>query len=166
MKNMSSTGVTYYDEELKHLFRLLKALPHDIPSGNAHDFISYIPDPEGAKDFGSVQSVVSHSLEVSFGPSRDGVDITAPFFRDLLADSPVQGADAIRSPADCRNVITMTHESEAHEVTCSIHADVIVFSTARGPPSTTQWAFAASGKPRAAVGVWGGKPQPSGPAPE
>jgi phage baseplate assembly protein gpV len=32
--------------------------------------------------------------------SRDGVDITAPFFRDLLADSPVQGADAIRSLAD------------------------------------------------------------------
>jgi hypothetical protein len=31
-----------------------------IPSGNAHDFIGYIPDPEEAKDFGSVQSVVSH----------------------------------------------------------------------------------------------------------
>ncbi|KAK7034172.1 hypothetical protein R3P38DRAFT_2772273 [Favolaschia claudopus] len=31
--------------------------------------------------------------------------------------------------------------------------------------STTQWASAASGKLRAAVGVWGGKPQPSGPAP-
>ncbi|KAK7039664.1 hypothetical protein R3P38DRAFT_2769796 [Favolaschia claudopus] len=41
--------------------------------------------------------------------------------------------------------------------------------------STTQWASAASGsttqwaprraQPRAAVGVWGGKPQPSGPAP-
>ncbi|KAJ7899536.1 hypothetical protein B0H14DRAFT_2556604 [Mycena olivaceomarginata] len=88
---MSGTGVTYYDEELKHLFRLLKALPNDIPSGNAHDFIGYIPDPEEAKDFGSVQSVVSHSLEVSFGP---------PATMDLLADSPVQGADAIRSLAD------------------------------------------------------------------
>jgi hypothetical protein len=32
--------------------------------------------------------------------SRDGVDITAPFVRDLWADSPVQGADAIRSLAD------------------------------------------------------------------
>ncbi|KAJ7508054.1 hypothetical protein B0H11DRAFT_1902365 [Mycena galericulata] len=28
---------------------------------------------------------------------RDGVDITLPFFRDLLADKPVDGADAIRS---------------------------------------------------------------------
>ncbi|KAJ7353045.1 hypothetical protein DFH08DRAFT_804628 [Mycena albidolilacea] len=67
MKNMSGTGVAYYDEELKYLFRLLKALPDDIPSGNAHDFIGYIPE---AKDFGSVQN------------------------------SPVRGADAIRSLAD------------------------------------------------------------------
>jgi hypothetical protein len=117
---MSGTGVTYYDEKFKHLFRLLKALPDDIPSGNTHDFIGYIPDPEETKDFGSVQSVVSHLLGVSFAAdsdptgkvgsvsvavetiatSRDGIDITAPFFRDLLADSPVQGADAIWSLAD------------------------------------------------------------------
>ncbi|KAJ7793736.1 hypothetical protein B0H14DRAFT_2622556 [Mycena olivaceomarginata] len=32
----------------------------------------------------------------------------------------------------------------AHEVTCSIHADVIVFSAAREPPSLAQWASAAS----------------------
>ncbi|KAJ7794459.1 hypothetical protein B0H14DRAFT_3496984 [Mycena olivaceomarginata] len=78
---MSGTGVTYYDEELKHLFRLLKALPDDIPSGNAHDFIGYIPDPEEAKDFGSVQSVVSHSLEVSFGSRRTsaGEDVVIQF---------------------------------------------------------------------------------------
>jgi phage baseplate assembly protein gpV len=64
--------------------------------------------------------VVSHSLEVSFAADSDhtgkvvsvsvavetiatscnSVDIIAPFFRDLLADSPVQGADAIRSLAE------------------------------------------------------------------
>jgi phage baseplate assembly protein gpV len=63
--------------------------------------------------------VVSHSLEVSFAADSDhtgkvvsvsvavetiatshnSVDITAPFFREL-ADSPVQGADAIRSVAE------------------------------------------------------------------
>ncbi|KAJ7831587.1 hypothetical protein B0H14DRAFT_3463919 [Mycena olivaceomarginata] len=79
---MSGTGVTYYDEELKHLFRLLKALPDDIPSGDAHNFTGYVPDPEKVKDFGCVKTVVSHSLE------------------DLLADSPVEGADAIRGLAD------------------------------------------------------------------
>ncbi|KAJ6591948.1 hypothetical protein B0H10DRAFT_2442123 [Mycena sp. CBHHK59/15] len=31
---------------------------------------------------------------------RDGVDIRLPFFKDLLADTPVQGATAIRSLAD------------------------------------------------------------------
>ncbi|KAJ6570482.1 hypothetical protein DFH09DRAFT_1080048 [Mycena vulgaris] len=31
---------------------------------------------------------------------RDGVDIWLPFFRDLLADKPIEGADAIRSLAD------------------------------------------------------------------
>ncbi|KAJ6503049.1 hypothetical protein DFH09DRAFT_1441045 [Mycena vulgaris] len=31
---------------------------------------------------------------------RDGVDIRLPFFRDLLADKPIEGADAIRSLAD------------------------------------------------------------------
>ncbi|KAJ6521277.1 hypothetical protein DFH09DRAFT_1097877 [Mycena vulgaris] len=31
---------------------------------------------------------------------RDGVDIRLPFFRDLLADKPIEGADAIQSLAD------------------------------------------------------------------
>lgn len=31
---------------------------------------------------------------------RDGVDITLPFFRDLLSDTPVQGANTIRSLPD------------------------------------------------------------------
>ncbi|KAJ7814344.1 hypothetical protein B0H14DRAFT_2604214 [Mycena olivaceomarginata] len=69
VKNMSGTRVTYYDEELKHLFRLLKALPDNIPSSNAHDFISYIA-------------------------------CTIDTRVDLLAENPVQGADAIRSLAD------------------------------------------------------------------
>jgi hypothetical protein len=44
---------------------------------------------------GEVDSV-SFAAE-TIATSRDGVDITAPFFKDLLADSPVEGADAIRS---------------------------------------------------------------------
>ncbi|KAF8209975.1 hypothetical protein K438DRAFT_1960205 [Mycena galopus ATCC 62051] len=51
-EKMSGTGVTYYDEELKYLFCLLKALPDVIPSGDAYDFTGYVPDPEKVKDFG------------------------------------------------------------------------------------------------------------------
>jgi hypothetical protein len=39
----------------------------------------------------------STTLEVR----RNGVDITLPFFRDLLSEKPVQGADAIHSLAGC-----------------------------------------------------------------
>lgn len=64
---MSGVGVTYYDEQIKYLLRLLKALPETIPTGAVHDFIGYKPDPEKVKDAGCVKSVVSHSLEISFG---------------------------------------------------------------------------------------------------
>ncbi|KAJ6528165.1 hypothetical protein B0H19DRAFT_1274963 [Mycena capillaripes] len=41
----------------------------------------------------SVPSTVSG--EKTFSSYRDGVDITAPFFRDLLADKPIAGADVV-----------------------------------------------------------------------
>ncbi|KAJ6615946.1 hypothetical protein B0H10DRAFT_2219957 [Mycena sp. CBHHK59/15] len=73
---MSGSGVTYYDEELKYLLCLLKALPDDIPIGDAHNFLDYTPNPEKVKDTGCVKSVVSHSLEVSFGARRTGAGET------------------------------------------------------------------------------------------
>jgi hypothetical protein len=39
---MSSSGATYYDEELKYLYPLLKNLPDVILEGNAHDFTNYV----------------------------------------------------------------------------------------------------------------------------
>ncbi|KAJ7089010.1 hypothetical protein C8R44DRAFT_819005 [Mycena epipterygia] len=62
---MSGSG-----EELKRL-HLLKSLPDTIPTGTVHNFADYRPDPEQVKFTGSVQSVVSHSLEVSFGPREE-----------------------------------------------------------------------------------------------
>ncbi|KAJ7847041.1 ribonuclease H-like domain-containing protein [Mycena leptocephala] len=38
--------------------------------------------------------------ETTLAVSRDGVDIRLPFFRDLLSDKPVPGADVIRSLAE------------------------------------------------------------------
>ncbi|KAJ6560539.1 hypothetical protein DFH09DRAFT_1083409 [Mycena vulgaris] len=67
---MSLSGVTYYDKGLKHLVRLLKALPESIPIGEAHNFMDYVPDPKKVADTGRVKSVASHSLEVSFGARR------------------------------------------------------------------------------------------------
>ncbi|KAF8199414.1 hypothetical protein K438DRAFT_1759304 [Mycena galopus ATCC 62051] len=47
---------------------------------------------------GEVDSIFAATETIA--TSRDGVDITVPFFKDLLANSPVEGADAIRSLAD------------------------------------------------------------------
>ncbi|KAJ7811008.1 hypothetical protein B0H14DRAFT_3480115 [Mycena olivaceomarginata] len=49
---MSGSGVTYYNEELKMLLRLLKALPDTIPEGDLHDFRYYVLDPIKMKDIG------------------------------------------------------------------------------------------------------------------
>jgi hypothetical protein len=68
---MSGSGATYYDEELKLLLRLLQKLPATIPVGNSHQFIGYVPDPVKVKDTGCVRTVVSHALEVSFGPRKE-----------------------------------------------------------------------------------------------
>ncbi|KAJ6596497.1 hypothetical protein B0H10DRAFT_2232500 [Mycena sp. CBHHK59/15] len=65
---MSGSGPTHYSEELKNLLRLLKNLPETIPEGNTHNFIGYVPDPEKVVDTGCVKSVISHRLEISFGP--------------------------------------------------------------------------------------------------
>jgi hypothetical protein len=53
---MSGSGATYYDEEPKYLYSLLKNLPDVIPEGNAHDFTNYVPDPQKTKDFGCTKS--------------------------------------------------------------------------------------------------------------
>ncbi|KAJ6465143.1 hypothetical protein DFH09DRAFT_1112751 [Mycena vulgaris] len=73
---MSLPGVSYYVKELKHL----------VP--NAVDDVEDDSPPAGA--------VSQTTLNVL----RDGIDIWLPFFRDLLADKPIEGADAIRSLAD------------------------------------------------------------------
>ncbi|KAJ7883637.1 hypothetical protein B0H14DRAFT_3857252 [Mycena olivaceomarginata] len=50
----------------------------------------------GAVD--SDEDISSYSLySTELEQRRDGVDITLPFFRDLLSDKPIDGADAIRS---------------------------------------------------------------------
>ncbi|KAJ7811682.1 hypothetical protein B0H14DRAFT_3880001 [Mycena olivaceomarginata] len=51
---MSGSGVTYYNEELKMLLRLLKALPDTIPEGDLHDFRHYVLDPIKMKDIGTL----------------------------------------------------------------------------------------------------------------
>ncbi|KAJ7691848.1 hypothetical protein B0H14DRAFT_3531721 [Mycena olivaceomarginata] len=69
---MSGTGVTYYAEQLKYLLRLLKALPETIPIGDAHNFIGYKPNAQKkVADAGCVKTIVSHSLEISFGSRQD-----------------------------------------------------------------------------------------------
>ncbi|KAJ7081063.1 hypothetical protein C8R44DRAFT_754121 [Mycena epipterygia] len=46
-------------------------------------------------------ALTTHSLATTWiGSHRDGVDITTPFFRDLLADKPIPGANAIGGLAD------------------------------------------------------------------
>ncbi|KAJ7256409.1 ribonuclease H-like domain-containing protein [Mycena rebaudengoi] len=79
---MSGFGVTFYDEELKYLLRLLKALPHTIPIGETHNF-GYKPDPKKVEDAGCTKTIVSHWLEISFGarkmPGPAGAKIIVAF---------------------------------------------------------------------------------------
>ena len=56
---MSGAGVTYHDEELKYLHRLLKALPEGIPVGDFHNFLAYVPSREKVIDSGCVKTVLS-----------------------------------------------------------------------------------------------------------
>ncbi|KAJ7234798.1 hypothetical protein C8J57DRAFT_1728953 [Mycena rebaudengoi] len=70
---MSPSGVTHYDEELKYLARLLRALPEAIPLGDCHDFIGYIPGPKKIAVAGCTQTVVSHALAASFNRSTGSV---------------------------------------------------------------------------------------------
>ncbi|KAF8175066.1 hypothetical protein K438DRAFT_1939776 [Mycena galopus ATCC 62051] len=77
------------------------------PRGVEEPWVLFTPECEaGLAVLNAADS--NHSGEVDsifFGAetiatSRDGVDITVPFFKDLLANSPVEGADAIRNLAD------------------------------------------------------------------
>ncbi|KAJ7241791.1 hypothetical protein C8J57DRAFT_1244411 [Mycena rebaudengoi] len=67
---MSGSGITFYDEQLKYLLRLFKALLHTIVIGETHNFIGYVPDPQDVKDTGCAKAVVSHTLENSFGACK------------------------------------------------------------------------------------------------
>ena len=67
---LGDMGSSYYNEELKQLSRLLRALPDSIPLGDAHNFLDYVPDPEKVQDYGCVKSVLNRALELSFGSRR------------------------------------------------------------------------------------------------
>jgi hypothetical protein len=43
---------------------------------------------------------VSSNSQLTLATHRDSIDTRLAFFRDLLSDKPVQGADTIRSLAD------------------------------------------------------------------
>ncbi|KAJ6461131.1 hypothetical protein C8R47DRAFT_1241882 [Mycena vitilis] len=45
------------------------------------------------------------AAQTSFDTHRDGVDTRLPFFRDLLADKPVDGANAVRGIAEWSEVV-------------------------------------------------------------
>ncbi|KAJ6545840.1 hypothetical protein DFH09DRAFT_1321376 [Mycena vulgaris] len=105
---MSGSGVTYYNEELKELLRLLKHLPDTIPLGDDHNFIGYVPDPEQVSDDCEAGLAAVNEIDdspesgspldsLAFDIERDAVDITILFFYDCLSDEPVPGADEIRS---------------------------------------------------------------------
>ncbi|KAJ7874159.1 hypothetical protein B0H14DRAFT_3437842 [Mycena olivaceomarginata] len=64
LHSMSGSGVTYYNEELKMLLHLLKALPDTIPEGDLHDFRHYVLDPIKMKDIGSAKTVLSAKLHI------------------------------------------------------------------------------------------------------
>jgi hypothetical protein len=69
---MSGSGVTYYNNELKELHRLLKHLPDTIPIGDQHDFIGYVPPQERVEFTGCIKTVVNARLEIVFGARRTG----------------------------------------------------------------------------------------------
>jgi hypothetical protein len=78
---MSGSGVTYYNEELKMLLRLLKVLSDTIPEGDLHDFRHYVLDPIKMKDIGCAKTVLSAKLKSSFGyhGGPGGEEIITPF---------------------------------------------------------------------------------------
>ncbi|KAJ6556757.1 hypothetical protein DFH09DRAFT_1084461 [Mycena vulgaris] len=94
---MSLSGLSYYDKELKHSICLLKALPESIPmrSPQFHGLVPNAVDDD--EDDNPPAGAVS---QTTLNVLLDGVDIWLPFFRDLLADKPIEGADAIRSLAN------------------------------------------------------------------
>ncbi|KAF8210940.1 hypothetical protein K438DRAFT_2046937 [Mycena galopus ATCC 62051] len=53
-----------------------------------------------ATDLEEDVTALSHLAAKTLEGYCDGVDITLPFFKDLLSDTPVEGTDAVRSLAD------------------------------------------------------------------
>jgi hypothetical protein len=59
---------------------LAHGVPDSMPTGDAHNFLGYTPDPKKVLDYGCVKTVVRHSLEISLRSSLPGGDeITVPF---------------------------------------------------------------------------------------
>ncbi|KAJ7738544.1 hypothetical protein B0H14DRAFT_3610640 [Mycena olivaceomarginata] len=65
---MSGSGVIYYNEELKMLLRLLKALPDTIPEGDLHDFRHYVLDPIKMKTLAPRPSSSNHQQMDQYTP--------------------------------------------------------------------------------------------------
>ncbi|KAJ6507624.1 hypothetical protein DFH09DRAFT_1101012 [Mycena vulgaris] len=108
---MSLSGVSYYDKELKHLVCLLKALPESekptisrisnyVTPSNTPECQAGLEVPNVVDDEEDDSPPAGAVSQTTLNVPRDGVDIRLPFFRDLLADKPIEGADAIRSLAD------------------------------------------------------------------
>ncbi|KAJ6522805.1 hypothetical protein DFH09DRAFT_1096975 [Mycena vulgaris] len=78
---MSGSRVTYYQEELKELLRLLKHLPDAVPIGDDHNFLGYALNGKEVDEKGCLQSVVSHDIGRFFGQRRTpaGEDIIIAF---------------------------------------------------------------------------------------
>ncbi|KAJ7767648.1 hypothetical protein B0H16DRAFT_1453273 [Mycena metata] len=110
-------GTSHYNEQLKYLFRLLKALPEVIPLGDAHNFVGY-PRSSSKLAASNLRTPAGETIIIQFksrGPGLEEVVTVltmAPFrttpvplsklfaMEDLLADVPVVGANEIRSLAD------------------------------------------------------------------
>lgn len=66
------------DDKLLELYYCLSSLPQSISSSaKYYNFVGYGPDPEDVENFGSEDSAVNHSLEVTFCPEgrKNGIQL-------------------------------------------------------------------------------------------
>jgi hypothetical protein len=83
--DLTGDGVSQADKPLE------VAISSECEAGLAA--LDSMNDDDGSDNAPPPGSVSSSTLPLD----RDGVDIRLPFFRDLLSDKPLEGADAIRS---------------------------------------------------------------------
>ncbi|KAJ7215248.1 hypothetical protein C8J57DRAFT_1255530 [Mycena rebaudengoi] len=91
---MFPSGVAYYDEELKYLARLLRASSIGECEAGLAALNSALTDDSGDSALSDLDDL---DVEATIPLWRDGVDITLPFFRDLVTDKPVDGANKVSS---------------------------------------------------------------------